>query len=283
MPHALVRDISIYYEVLGGAGYPIILIHGYNSTKVEWDSSQLARLAADHRVVIFDNRGVGQTDKPTAPYTMPGFAADVVGLMDALAIDRAHLMGVSMGGMIAQHVALGYPHRVAGLVLGCTAPGRPGQPYFVSPSADVLALLLAPSTGDRARDNRNAWPIIYTDRFIETAREFLELRLAAVLAYPQTPPHSLKLQLEAMVNTHNTIDRLEAIKQPTLIQCGSQDVLIPPGNSRFLAQHIPNAKLVEYPHAGHGYFDEVGSLAVDDILAFLGAIDVTVATEQRTA
>jgi aminoacrylate hydrolase len=147
----------------------------------------------------------------------------------------------------------------------------------------VLALLLAPSTGDRARDNRNSWPIIYTDRFIETARDFLELRLAAVLAYPQTPPHSLKLQLEAMVNTHNTIDRLEAIKQPTLIQCGSQDVLIPPGNSRFLAQHIPNAKLVEYPHAGHGYFDEVGSLAVDDILAFLGAIDVTVATEQRTA
>jgi len=273
MPLAHVRDISIYYEVLGGGGSPIILIHGYNSTKVEWDLSQLERMAGRHRVVIFDNRGVGQTDKPSTPYTMPGFAADVVGLLDALPVDKAHVMGVSMGGMIAQHVALEHPERVLGLILGCTAAGEPGTLFPINPSGEVLELLLRPSTGDRAKDNRDAWPIIYSRRFIEGNREYLEARLRDTLAYPEAPPYALRLQLEAQLNTHDNLHRLADIRQPTLVQTGSEDVLIPPGNSRILADQIPNARLIEYPAAAHGYFDEVGPKAVDDILAFLADID----------
>jgi pimeloyl-ACP methyl ester carboxylesterase len=230
-------------------------------------------MAARHRVVIFDNRGVGQSAKPSTPYTMPGFAADVIGLMDALAVDKAHVMGVSMGGMIAQHVALEYPERVLGLVLGCTAPGEPGTLYPINPSSEVLELLLEPSSGDRAKDNRDAWPIIYSRRFIEGNRAFLEARLQDVLAYPEPPPYALKLQLEAMLNTHDTLHRLAGIRQPTLVQTGSEDVLIPPGNSKILADQIPNARLIEYPGAGHGYFDEACPEAVDDILAFLAEID----------
>ena len=273
MPFAHVSDISIYYEVFGDSGSPIVLIGGYSTTKVEWDLSQLQRMAARHRVVIFDNRGVGQTDKPSTPYTMPGFAADVIGLLDALAIQKAHVLGVSMGGMIAQHTALNYPDRVLSLVLGCTSAGEPGEPFAISPSSEVVELLSRPSSGDREKDIRDVWPIIYSRQFIEGNRAFLESLLQHILAYPESPPYSLQLQMEAIFNTHDTLHRLSDIRHPTLVQCGSEDVVIPPGNSRILADRIPNARLIEYPGAGHAYLDEVGLAGVDDILSFLAVVD----------
>jgi len=273
MPFARVSDITMYYEVHGDSGSAVFLIHGLNSPKVGWSLSHVARMAAEHRVVIFDNRGVGQTDKPTAPYSMSQFAGDVVGLMDALNVQAAHLFGMSMGGMIAQHVALGYPERVLGLVLGSTAPGEPGTLCPVSPSAEVLEVLMKPSSGDRAQDERDAWPIIYTRPFIEANRALLESELADLLAYPEAPPYAVQLQMEAMLNTHDTLHRLGEIRQPTLIQVGLEDVLVPPANSRILAKRIPNARLIEYPAAAHGYFAEVGLAAVEDILAFLAHVD----------
>jgi len=273
MPFARVNEITMYYEVHGDNGSAVVLICGYHCTKVDWPLSHVSRLAADHRVVIFDNRGVGQTDKPTTPYSMLQFASDVVRLMDGLDIQAAHVVGISMGGMIAQHVALGYPERVLGLVLGCTAPGEPGALCAVSPSAEVLEALLEPSSGDRAQDERDAWPIVYTRPYIEANRSLLESRLAEILAYPEAPPHALQLQIEAMLNTHDTLHRLGEIRHPTLIQVGLEDVLVPPGNSRILAERIPNARLVEYAAAAHGYFEEVGLSAVDDILAFLAQVD----------
>lgn len=273
MPFAHVSDISIYYEVLGDSGSPIVFINGYSGTKVDWDRSQLQRIATQHCVVIFDNRGVGQTDKPTTPYSMHGFAADVIGLLDALAIDRTHLFGVSMGGMIAQHVALDYPERVLGLVLGCTAAGEPGKIFPISPSNEVGEFLAKPSSGDRAKDTRDAWPVIYSRQFIEGNRPYLEAHLQDSLEYPESPPYALQLQLEAIVKTHDSLHRLSDIRHPTLIQAGLLDVMIPPGNSRILAERIPNAHLIEYPGAGHGYLDEVGDTAINDILSFLDVVD----------
>lgn len=273
MPFAQVNDISMYYEVHGDSGSPMVLIHGYSCSKADWPVSHVQRLATRHRVVIFDNRGVGQTDKPTTPYSMSQFAGDVVGLMDAVGIQAAHIFGVSMGGMIAQHVALRYPERVLGLVLGCTAPGEPGALFPVNPSREVVEVLMKPPSGDRAQDSRDAWPIIYTRPYIEDNRALLESRLVAVLAYPEAPQYALTLQTEAMFNTHDSLHRLGEIHQPTLIQVGLEDVLVPPGNSRILAEQIPNARLIEYPAAAHGYFEEVGFTAIDDILAFLADVD----------
>ena len=273
MPFAQVNDISMYYEVHGDSGSPLVLIHGYSASKVDWPVTHVERLATRHRVMIFDNRGVGQTDKPTTPYSMSQFAADVVGLMDAVGFQTAHIFGVSMGGMIAQHIALGYPERVLGLMLGCTAPGEPGGLFPVSPSSEVLEVLMKPPSGDRARDARDAWPIIYTRPYLEANRALLESRLSDILAYPEAPPYALTLQLEAIRDTPDTLHRLGEIRQPTLIQAGQEDVLIPPGNSRILAERIPNARLIEYPAAAHGYFEEVGLTAVDDILAFLADVD----------
>jgi len=273
MPFARVNDITMYYEVHGDSGSAVVLIHGFNCTKVGWPRSHVARMAAQHRVVIFDNRGVGQTDKPTTAYSMLQFAGDVVGLMDALDVQAAHLFGMSMGGMIAQHVVLGYPERVLSLVLGSTAPGEPGTLCPVSPPAEVLEALSKTSSGDRAQDERDAWPIIFTRSYIEANRPLLESRLSDILAYPEAPPYAVQLQMEAMLNTHDTLHRLGEIRQPTLIQAGQEDVLVPAGNSRILAEGIPNARLIEYPSAAHGYFEEMGLAAVDDILAFLADVD----------
>jgi pimeloyl-ACP methyl ester carboxylesterase len=263
----------MYYEVSGESGSPLILIQGLGASKVNWFPPHVERMAAQHRVVIFDNRGVGQTDKPAEPYTMPQFAADTAALLDALDIEKAHVFGVSMGGMIAQHVALEYPERVLGLVLGCTTAGGPGNPQFVSPSDEVIAVLTKPPSGDRAQDIRDVWPILYTPAYVEANRESLESQLQAELAYPEQPPYAFELQMGAIVQTHDTFARLGEINQPTLVQTGLEDLLVPPQNSKILVERIPDARLIEYPGGAHDYFNETGLGPVNDVLAFLEEVD----------
>jgi pimeloyl-ACP methyl ester carboxylesterase len=132
---------------------------------------------------------------------------------------------------------------------------------------------MKPPSGDRAQDIRDAWPIVYTRPFIEANRALLESSINDALAYPEAPAYAFALQAQAIGATHETLHRLGEIRQPTLIQAGLEDVLIPPGNSRILAERIPNARLIEYPAAAHGYVDEVGLTALDDILAFLAEVD----------
>lgn len=272
MPFTLTHKISIYYEIHGNHGSPLIMIHGYNASSIDWYTPHIEQLSAHHKVIIFDNRGVGQTDKPREAYSMSQFAADTVGVLDVLAIDKAHVLGESMGGMIAQHVALGFPHRVLSLVLGGTSAGGPGNPKMIAPSNEVMQILTRPSTGDVLEDHRASWPILFTASYINAHRDLLEQRLRAKLAYSNNPSYALKAQMEA-IGQHDTFDRLPNITCPTLIQTGLEDVLVPPENSRMLAEHIPNARLIEYPDAGHVYLDEVGALAIDDILTFLAKVD----------
>ncbi len=271
MPLAKVKDISIYYESYGNkANSPLILVMGLAATKLGWEIERVQRMAEKHYVVVFDNRGSGQSDMPDAPYSMALFAADTVGLMDALGIDKAHIFGISMGGMIVQHIALDYPERVLSLIIGCaTAGGK----HVVPSSREVTKVLLQPKSGDRAKDARDKWPIMYTPAFIESERELLESRLKLKLAYPEQPRYAFERQFGAILNSHDTFDRLPELKMPALIQTGLNDVLIPPGNAHLLAGQIPQAKLIEYPNAGHGYFLETGFKAVDDVLAFLDEVD----------
>lgn len=273
MPFTSTHEISIYYEVHGDHGLPLIMIHGYNASIVDWYAPHIEQLSSQHRVIIFDNRGVGQTDKPREAYSMEQFAADTVGVLDALGIEKAHVLGESMGGMIAQHVALDFPDRVLGLVLGGTSAAGPGNPKMITPSKEVMQILTRPSTGDVLEDHRASWPILFTPAYIETHRDLLEKRLRAKLAYSNNPGHALKAQMGA-IGQHDTFDHLRDIACPTLVQTGLEDVLVPPQNSWILADRIPNAQLIEYPNAAHVYLDEVGSPAIDDILAFLSKVDV---------
>ncbi len=151
MPISKESNISIYYEVHGEQGSPFLMINGLGANKAGWSPTFLQLLSAQHRVIIFDNRGTGQSDKPHTAYTMAQFAADAVGVLDTLQIDQAHVFGISLGGAMAQHVALNHSTRVRSLILLGAASVWVGHPKFVAPSQDVLSALARPSLGTPRR------------------------------------------------------------------------------------------------------------------------------------
>jgi pimeloyl-ACP methyl ester carboxylesterase len=137
MPHLRANGINIYYEEYG-TGEPLVLIMGFTVSSVGWHWN-LADFAKHFRVIAFDNRGVGQSDKPNVPYSMATFADDTAGVLDGLGLNTAHVFGISMGGMIAQEFALRHPQRVKTLTLGCTNCG--GTQAVLSKDPDVLNML----------------------------------------------------------------------------------------------------------------------------------------------
>jgi 3-oxoadipate enol-lactonase len=136
MSTAKVGDINIYYEI-HGKGEPLVLIYGYAADSGLW-FRQIPILSKKYRIIAFDNRGVGRSDKPDIPYTMAMMAGDIAGLLDTIGIDTAHIFGISMGGMIAQHFALNYPQRVISLILGCTTCGGV---HSIQPKPESMAAL----------------------------------------------------------------------------------------------------------------------------------------------
>ena len=249
MPQVRVGNISMYY-VEAGAGEPLMLVMGLGADHLAW-GFQFPVFAERYRVIAFDNRGAGQTDAPDHPYTTRMMADDTVGLMDALGIERAHVLGVSMGGMIAQEIALNHPQRVRSLQLHCTL-GRP-DPYL---QAQLSAGRVQRRTLTREEAMRagHLWlfaPVTYGER-----PELVEMILQSALANPH--PMSLtgfERQCDA-VQTHDALDRVTAIRCPTLISVADQDILVPPRFSRALADRIPGAELRVIEGAGHGYFWE---------------------------
>jgi len=277
MTYAKLDEISICFEVHGKNGSPLLMIHGLGCSIADWSPELIRLLSTQHVVVIFDNRGVGRSDKPNIPFTMSDFASDARGVLDHLQIDRTHVFGCSMGGMIAQHLALNYPARVQSLILACTSSVW-GHSKFVSPQQEVLTQLAKPASGDRAQDVRDGWQIMHTPSFIESHRGWLEQELQKSLAleYPETPNYARELQIGAVVSSHNTYDKLSQIICPTLVQTGTEDVLIPPENSGILADLIPNARLIEYPGYGHGFLGPCEEKVAQDILGFVAENERTI-------
>jgi len=233
-----------------GAGDPLVLVMGFGGDHLAW-GLQIPVFAEKYRVIAFDNRGVGQTDAPDQPYSTAMMADDTVGLMDALGIDRAHVCGVSMGGMIAQEIALRHPARVRTLQLHAT---------LARPDAYMHALTDA-WRHVRPKVEREEWlhtlglwlfaPVTYTER-----PQFVELVLQNALANPY--PQSLVgfyRQGEA-VRGHDTLDRLEQLRCPTLVSVADHDILVPPRFSHAIAQRVPGAELKIIAGAGHAYMWE---------------------------
>jgi len=276
MPYVKLSEISIYFEVHGNHGSPLLMINGLGCSKTCWSSELIRLLNTQHRVIIFDNRGTGQSDKPTTPFTMSDLASDAMSILDDLRIDRAHVVGVSMGGMIAQHVALNYSARVQSLVLASTTSVW-DHPEFVAPTQEVLMQFAKPASGNPAQDMRDGWWISYPPAFIESHRNWLEqeLQKSLALVYPETPDYARELQMGAVLSSHNTYDKLSQITCPTLVQTGTEDVLIPPENSRILAKLIPNARLIEYSGYGHDMLGPCEEKAAQDILDFVAENEMT--------
>ncbi|MGE5285457.1 MAG: alpha/beta fold hydrolase [Actinomycetota bacterium] len=250
MPHTDAPGFRMYYEE-HGSGFPLLLINGLGSDHLEW-LHQLPAFEARFRGIVFDNRGTGMTDVPPGPYTTAGMADDAASLLRALGIARAHVLGVSLGGMIAQEVALRHPDLVEGLVLGCTGPG--GE-HSVRPSAEAMAAFALAKGEDPEAELRRMLPFLYTDACIRERPEEIEGFVRRRLDHP-TPPEGYLAQLSAAV-THDAGPRLGKIRAKTLVITGDADRLVNWENSLRLAGRIPGATLVVLPGAPHRLFAEV--------------------------
>jgi pimeloyl-ACP methyl ester carboxylesterase len=264
MPKLRVGDISMYY-VEAGQGDPLVLIMGLGADHLAW-GFQFPAFAEKYRTIAFDNRGAGQTDAPDHPYTTHMMADDTVGLMDALGIEHAHVLGASLGGMIAQEIALHHPDRVRSLQLHCTL-GRPDG--YLRAQIEVGRLQRRALSREAALRAGYLWlfaPATYDER-----PEFVEMILQNALANPY--PISLtgfERQCDA-VETHDALDRVHAIGCPTLITVADHDILVPPRFSRALAERMPGARFRLIEGAGHGYFwerpDLFNAVCLDFLLA----------------
>lgn len=263
MPYARVNDIQMYYEV-HGQGEPLVLIMGLSMDCTMW-KRMLEVVTPRFRTLIFDNRGAGRSDKPEAAYSIAGFAADTVGLMDIVGFDSAHILGASMGGMIAQELVLRYPERVRSLTLACT---NCGGAQAVPAAPDIMALLMRRGEMTPEEMVRASVPILYSAKTRETHPERIEEDVQRRLQHPQ-PPHGYVNQLGAIMG-FSTYDRLDQIKVPTLIIHGKEDVLVPPANATVLASRIPKAEVVLLDDAGHVFMTDQPEAAAKSFLDFLG-------------
>jgi len=264
MPAVKVGDINIYYEI-HGEGEPLLLIGGYGQYSGHW-AALVPILSREHRVIIFDNRGTGRSDKPEGPYTVKMMAADAKGLLDAIGIDKANVFGVSMGGMIAQEFALNYPDRAINLILGCTECGGKNA---VPQTREARDFLFGPEMAKLSPEERArlAPPMLWNQKFIDKHPEAIEVYIETTLKYP-TPPQSYVYQARAIFG-HDSYERLTQIKAPTLVITGDADKIIPAGNSKILASRIPGAKLVMLKNSGHGFFGDAARESITAILDFL--------------
>ena len=236
---------------------------GYRSSGYMWGEEFVVMLSGAFQVIVFDNRGTGLSDKPNTAYTIATMADDAAGLLTHLGLARAHIFGVSMGGMIAQELALRHARQVRRLILGCTSCGGPQARLA---SLGVLAQFLTAQNLPRPEALRQQWPVLVSAAFLATQQAFLERLTACALAYP-TPDHTAFRHMLA-VQRFNSYGRLGQITAPTLVMSGDQDCLIPPANARLLAEKIPDARLHLIAGAGHGFFWEAPEAVLSSLRKF---------------
>jgi 3-oxoadipate enol-lactonase len=277
MSTATVGSLELYYEE-HGAGEPLLLIMGLAADSTAW-MFQVPEFAAKYRTIVFDNRGVGRSSKPAGPYTVHEMADDAAGLLDVLHVARAHVVGVSMGGMIAQELALRHPERVHGLVLACTYP-EPDADIERNRRFSVQQLGGSITEGGDVQIDLKAinpmdflqqlLPMVFNQAFIANELPKLLQVFSGALQYGFSMEAILG-QVGAVMS-HKATDRLGRITAPTLVITGDADRLIPPANSDILAKGIPGAKLVKIPGGSHGFNFETPEIFNRAVLEFLASV-----------
>lgn len=232
-----------------GSGEPLLWITGF-AISSEIFSPVIDTYAAEFDCVRYDNRGAGRSPAPWRITSIPELAGDAVRLMDALGIDSAHVYGLSMGGMVAQEVAIRFPDRVRGLVLGCTTHGGPRA---VLPSPRIAAALTARSAPTEVRAQL-VGQALFSEEFRRREPALVRSHLGLLNAH-RTSARGAVSHLAASTY-HDTRARLGRIAAPTLVLHGDVDVLTPPANARLLADAIPDATLALVRGAGHAYLLE---------------------------
>lgn len=229
MPSVDAGGTELHYA-RAGAGEPMLLIQGMSATHLAWGRPFLAQLEQSFDCIVFDNRGMGLSGPAELPFGITDLAGDTIGLLDALEIERAHVVGISMGGMVAQELALAHPGRIRTLTLGATYCGGP-EGTLMDPE-DLQMLGAAMASGDREKVLRAMWEINLSPGFREDDRRYAEFREMA-----QALPASREVILEQMraCGAHDTSTRLGRISVPTQVIHGTADRLLKVGNGEQIA------------------------------------------------
>ena len=262
MPKVKVSDIEMYYESVG-EGDPVVLITGYGADLFQW-ALQAAELAQSYTCYMIDNRGVGQTDKPEGPYSIKMMADDVAGFFNAVGIEKAHLVGHSMGGMISQQFALDHPEKLRSLTLASTTCRVPkGADLLLSLWTDILEKL-----GNEALvNNIIAW--CFTHDYVENQYESLMMMREMMLDHmKESPllPEAFRSQCAA-ATTFDLAEQIKNISIPTMVLVGKNDILTPPRFSEEIAERIPGSYL-NIIEGGHAYNQEAPAAFNSALLDF---------------
>ncbi|MCW3015562.1 MAG: alpha/beta fold hydrolase [Solirubrobacterales bacterium] len=239
------------HHILTGAGEPLLLIQGMSGTHLSWGDAFLAELEGDFHTVAYDHRGIGLSPPTNAAFTIAELADDAAGMLDTVGWDSAHVLGISMGGMVAQELALRYGSRIRTLTLGCTFCGGPGSAG--PPPETVQTLGAAMTSGDRELAIRVGYECNTSPAFREDPSHYAAFRDMALGAPAKIA--TIMLQMQAIAG-HDVQARLGEITQPTLVVHGTDDRMLPPSNGELIASRIPGAELQLWQDVGHMFWWE---------------------------
>ena len=257
MPLIQAGNIELDYE-RSGSGPPLLLIMGMSGTQLHWSEPFLAPLREHFDTIVYDHRGVGASTRVDGQLSIAQMAEDAAGLLEALEIDSAHVLGISMGGMIAQELALAHPGRIRTLTLGCTYCGGEGS---VLASAEVgQRLFEAMSSGDRKLALRVAWDINVSSAMAEDEAAFAEF---LAIAEQRAVAVAVVMAQAQAIAAHETQSRLGELKMPTLVIHGTDDQMLPVSNGHLIASAIPDARLEILDDVGHLFFWERPELSAE--------------------
>ncbi|HEY6187858.1 MAG TPA: alpha/beta fold hydrolase [Pyrinomonadaceae bacterium] len=265
MPGIKVGELQLYYEI-HGEGEPLVLIPGFRTGLWLW-SKQVEAFARKFRVIIFDPRAVGRSTDSGEPFTTGTLADDLAGLLSALGIASAHILGVSFGGFVAQEFAIGHPQMTRSLILGCTSFGGARHLLPATSTLQKLSEIEGLNTEERTRQNLL---MAFSPEFIREQPGEVEKVIDLRLRNPVSDrAHFAQLQAAA---TFDAASRVNAIKAPTLVLTGDADTIVPPGNSKNLAENIPGARLVVIEGGSHMFFIEQPEKFNNAVIEFIEGI-----------
>lgn len=262
MPIAKIKNLDIYYEIIG-QGEPLVMIRGLGSNVDHW-YEQAPALSKKYQLLVFDNRGIARSSDPGGSFSTRDMAADTAALMEAAGFKSAHVLGYSMGGMVAQEMALNYPEKVNGLILAATDCGITQRIKARPEVSRLFSEMVALGTPEA---KLAAAACLYAKNTLESKPEVIQRYNEVSMRYPAS--QDMMARQWAAVTQHDACSRLQNISSPTLTITGSEDVLIPADNAKIMAERIPDARMSVIDDGGHLFLIEQSqqfNLAVIDFL-----------------
>lgn len=262
MPIANIENLNMYYEIIG-QGQPLVMIRGVGSNVDHW-YEQVPVLSKKYQLLIFDNRGIARSSDPGGSFSTKDMAADTIALMEAVGIKTAHVLGYSMGGMIAQEMALAYPEKINGLILVATDCGISLRINARPECSKLFSEMIRLGTNEA---KTAAAGCLFAKQTFESRPDIIQRYAEVSLRFPASQ-RTLERQWEA-ITRHDACRRLQNITAPTLVITGSADVLIPPENSGVLAEQIPDARAHTIDGGGHLFVIEQPERFNEAVIGFL--------------